>query len=192
MLAIGGNEIHQTSRILAATEGAIARGGAEIVNWSLGYTKCSAVSFPLRLLRRCYEDARVDAVAQDWQEFIQEHGDVLFVTSAGNEDVDAQFALPANIDEANLISVGATDREDGRARFGLGILGASNFGTSVDLAAPGIDVYAPRPGGTYDKNFSGTSAAAPFVTGVAAILKALDPEVAPQELASRLTSVFQR
>jgi hypothetical protein len=84
----------------------------------------------------------------------------------------------------NLISIGATGLEDERATFiNLPFLGAkSNFGSDVEISAPGVGVYAPKPGNLYedprgiDKKFSGTSAAAPMVTGVAAILKALEPE----------------
>jgi len=120
--------------------------------------------------------------------------DVLFVASAGNfefdflgfdvEGVDAELVVPANLGDNfnNVVTVGATDttlsREDSRASF-------SSFGSVVSVAAPGVAVYSPAPRGrgnfpigalNYDQFFSGTSAAAPMVTGVAAVLKTLEPE----------------
>ena len=85
----------------------------------------------------------------------------------------------------NLVVVGATNVNDERAVFGP--LEASNFGHTVNIAAPGIDVYAPKPGGGYDDNFSGTSAAAPLVTGVAGLIKAIKPALTPSEIKEILT-----
>ena len=76
---------------------------------------------------------------------------ILFVAAAGNDgtDNDAAPAYPASYDLANVISVAAIDHAGQAASF-------TNFGrTSVDLAAPGVDVYSTIPGSSY-ASFSGT------------------------------------
>lgn len=94
----------------------------------------------------------------------------LFVASAGNEamDTDAIPQYPASYDSPNVISVANTDNNDL-------LKDTSNYGvTSVDLAAPGKWIYSTMPGNTYGYK-SGTSMAAPHVSGVAALVKSQSP-----------------
>jgi hypothetical protein len=61
----------------------------------------------------------------------------------------------------------------------------SNWGERIDLAGPGEQIWAPRPGdlgNSYDFSFGDTSGAAPMVTGVAGLLKALKPELTPAQI----------
>ncbi len=110
---------------------------------------------------------------------IARHNDagILFVAAAGNDgtDNDAFPAYPASYDLANVISVAAIDHAGQAASF-------SNIGrTSVDLAAPGVDVFSTIPGNGY-ASFSGTSMAAPHVSGVVGLLAAANPQATAAEL----------
>ncbi len=115
----------------------------------------------------------------------------LIVCSAGNEqyNVDTTPSYPACYELDNIISVGATDSADELwEEFvpGKGIRGTNYGEENVDLFAPGSDIYVCTKTGGYQET-SGTSYAAPFVTGVAALLLSAHPELTPAQLKYFLT-----
>lgn len=100
-----------------------------------------------------------------------ESAGVLFVTAAGNNGTNNDLVpnYPASYPNKNILSVAATDRNDHLAAF-------SNFGSStVHLAAPGVSILSTLPRGQY-AFWSGTSMAAPHVSGAAALLWSLHPD----------------
>jgi subtilisin family serine protease len=101
---------------------------------------------------------------------------VLFVAAAGNECNNNDFngLYPASYNCDNIISVMASDAYDRRSIWPE-YPASSNWGpNSVDLAAPGTDIYTPGLGGTY-YYMDGTSAATPYVAGAAALVWATNP-----------------
>jgi subtilisin family serine protease len=95
----------------------------------------------------------------------------LFVAAAGNDftNTDAEPFWPSSYDTPNILSVGASDQFDRKAWF-------SNYGTrTVDLSAPGTNIYSTWRGGAY-RFADGTSMATPAVSGAAALAKAVFPD----------------
>ncbi len=137
--------------------------GADVINMSLGGTGYSAA-----------EQTAVDyAVAND----------VVVVAAAGN-DSDSTMNYPAGY--TGVLGVGATNNTDSRAPF-------SNYNASVDISAPGADIFSTMPGYAFfygarygdSMNYdymSGTSMATPVVAGVAALIKAKFPALTSAQI----------
>ena len=126
------------------------------------------------------DKAVVDAAMQ----YADQKG-VLLVHAAGNDghDNDTERNFPASRylsgqDVPNLITVGASSRLNSPelpAEF-------SNYGKqTVDLFAPGVDIYSATSANKY-ATYSGTSMAGPVVAGVAAVLKAYYPQLTAAQL----------
>ncbi len=106
---------------------------------------------------------------------------ILFVAAAGNNgtDNDKRAHYPSNYNLPNVISVAALDRTDSIASF-------SNYGIkTVHIAAPGRDILSTWLGDAY-RDASGTSMAAPHVSGVAALILASEPNLSVAKLRERI------
>ncbi|WP_167730253.1 S8 family peptidase [Terasakiella sp. SH-1] len=146
--------------------------GARIINMSLGgYGKTK--------------------MAKNVYDYLSKRG-VLVIAAAGNEANNNDERLksyPASYEAPGILSVAATNRRDQLAEF-------SNFGPrNVDIAAPGVKILStvPRdvkrdwPKSSYYST-SGTSMAAPVVSGAAALLLAQNPRLTNLQLKSMLMS----
>lgn len=98
---------------------------------------------------------------------------ITVVVSSGNDYSEAKYFKPANIEP--FITVGASDENNKRCGF-------SNFGNLVDIAAPGTNIYTSDQNGTFSNDFSGTSAAAPFVAAAAATVLMQNDKLSPAEV----------
>lgn len=102
------------------------------------------------------------------------------LAAAGNDGTnnDVRPHYPSNYDLDNIVAVAATDHNDKLAYF-------SQYGaTSVDLAAPGVDILSTVPGG-YD-TYSGTSMATPHVAGAATLIVSAYPQISNEQLRDAL------
>ncbi|MBI1316243.1 S8 family serine peptidase [bacterium] len=148
-----------------------ARNGAQVINMSFGKYYSMDSEMVARAIR------------------IAESKGVIMVHAAGNDAKNIDFAehypvYPEPRESPYWIEVGAHTTSLNKnypAPF-------SNYGLqSVDFFAPGYDIYAPVPGGnTYDF-YSGTSMAAPVVTGAVAFLLSYFPELKPSEIKALLS-----
>jgi subtilisin family serine protease len=103
---------------------------------------------------------------------------VTFAIAAGNSAADASGFSPARVESA--ITVAASDEADSQASF-------SNFGSLVDLYAPGVGITSSWNDGATN-TISGTSMATPHVAGAAALYLQSNPSATPADVAAALTA----
>jgi subtilisin family serine protease len=106
----------------------------------------------------------------------------IVVCAAGNENLD--IGLPVNAhypgNATNAVCVAATGaNSDARSNF-------SNYGTPVNVAAPGSSIYSTVIAGNGYQSWDGTSMASPVVAGVAGLIKSIHPNLTAAELKTRL------
>ncbi|KYK21595.1 hypothetical protein AYK21_00645 [Thermoplasmatales archaeon SG8-52-2] len=102
---------------------------------------------------------------------------VILVAAAGNYNTDFRL-YPGGYDE--VIAVAATNHEDNRAGF-------SNYGSWVDVCAPGVDVYSTLFNDTYT-SWSGTSMSTPTVAGLMGLILSKNPGFNQEEVRTIIRS----
>ena len=123
------------------------------------------------------------SIIEDAIDYAYSKGAIL-IASAGNSAADVYLFTPAA--NPKVITVGALDTDDKKADF-------SNFGTKIDVAAPGVDILSLRSSIPYICNLSisvgsnycrlsGTSLAAPHVAGLAALILSKHPEFTSEDI----------
>ncbi len=149
-----------SATIVAAVNWVTANGSAPaVVNMSLGGSSSGAINAAVN-----------DSINAGFS----------YVVAAGNSNANACSFSPANVN--NAITVGATENDDDRASY-------SNFGSCVDLFAPGSDIVSARTGTTSGSDImSGTSMAAPHVAGIAALYLQNNPFATPATVMSNILS----
>ncbi|HEY8978671.1 MAG TPA: type VII secretion-associated serine protease mycosin [Streptomyces sp.] len=108
----------------------------------------------------------------------------VIVASAGNDGTggNVKKTYPASYD--GVLAVAASDRNNERAAF-------SQSGDFVGVAAPGVDMISTVPGGGHCSD-NGTSFSAPYVAGVAALIKAKHPQWTAREVVAQIEQTAER
>lgn len=135
---------------------------ARVINMSLGDKRpCSA--------NPMFRDAINVALSQE----------SVIVAAAGNNQINTDTVTPASC--PGVLAVGAIDKSNQRSRWPSAIEPGSNYGPRVDIAAPGTEVLSTYKGKRYEAG-NGTSFAAPFVSGAAALLLSVNPDLKQQQV----------
>ena len=153
---------------------------SEIVDEAINYAESNEIGILNMSFSGNYHEAVNNAI---------ENYAGLIIASAGNDgkniDLLANEVYPACYNFDNIITVGASNIDDNLWNDyipGTYAANTSNYGaTTVDLFAPGEDIYTTNRNGGYS-TVSGTSFAAPFVTGVAALIKSYAPDLTPLQI----------
>ena len=169
----GDDEQAHTSDLITALDNIIARKRAHpkqpmVVNPSLGANVGTTTYGPI--------DRTVQAATQ---------AGITVVVAAGNKHVDASLVTPAHV--ADAVTVGACDPLDLFALF-------SNHGPVLDLLALGVEIPSLLPsqdGSVHTGRMSGTSVAAPHVSGAAARYLAVHPDATSLEVRDALVASSQ-
>ncbi len=141
--------------------------GADVINISQDTTK------PL---------SRTSALAEAVRKAISRN--VVVVASAGNDGLDGKTKNTYPAAFKGVLAVASSDRNNERAAF-------SQAGTFVDVAAPGVDIVSTVPGGGQCTD-NGTSFSAPFVAGVAALLKEKHPHWTTAQIVTQIEQTAER
>ncbi|MFC7373070.1 S8 family serine peptidase [Fictibacillus iocasae] len=111
-----------------------------------------------------YSEQEYDALFEAYKKGI------VIVAASGNED--ERVSYPAAFEF--VLSAGASDKNDEVTDF-------SNWGERLDLVAPGAEIWSTKLNNGYEM-VDGTSFSAPFVSGVAALMLAKQPDLTPQQI----------
>jgi thermitase len=137
-----------------------------------------AIDRGARIINMSFSGAEVSPILTEAVAYAQSRN-VVLVVAAGNES-SASPTYPAATDP--VIAVAATDQQDRRANY-------SNYGDWIDIAAPGTGIWSTYwSGASSYRADTGTSMAAPHVTGVIALLLSLRPELTPTDVEAILRS----
>jgi subtilisin family serine protease len=153
----------------------------DVDGWCLAYTSTILAAFDwaiqhgIQVINMSFGQSTYDQAEHVAIQAAVANGIVL-VAAAGNSN--GPVGYPAANPE--VIAVAATDELDARAPF-------SSYGPQVDVAAPGVDVLSTLPNNQY-ASYSGTSMASPHVTGLAALLRSVNPALTVDQVRTFITA----
>ncbi|MEW8626963.1 MAG: S8 family serine peptidase [Candidatus Thiodiazotropha sp.] len=160
------------------TDGIVWAAGAEITGLPINPNPAQVINMSLGGRSDSCPETALAAI-----DIARQRGATIVVAAGNNSEDSAGFA-PANC--PGVVTVAATDESGEIASF-------SNFGASVDLAAPGTSILSTHndgvigPGSESYRLMSGTSMSTPHVSGVVALLYSINPGIRPDEVADILT-----
>lgn len=129
-----------------------------------------AVEKKAHIINMSFGDEALSRYLQDVIYYAYQQG-VVLIASAGNSATD-KVHYPSGLPE--VISVGSSNENDGLAGF-------SNYGNTVDLIAPGTNIYSTAVDGKYN-SVNGTSFSAPIVSAVSALLLSQNAELSVEQI----------
>ncbi len=184
-MLVGGTVLRQSGERVVMRVPATSEAEAEAVADTL---RAVATVASAKTERQCFgaSDADFAALTDLYRARFLGHPDVMFVLSAGNSKIDVSDSFPSNIDAINVLTVGASDGSSDAATAGAATE-FTNTGASVDIAAPGVAVYAPTdftaPLNADDyRRVSGTSFSAPLTAGSIGLMLATDGTLNPEQI----------
>ena len=159
--------------------------GAQVINMSLGSTNRTKLFDAIAQLSACSipaptdpENTFIDPGYNADRQRCDAFGGAVVIAAAGNDASRRVKQYPAAEGAYGLLPVTASDSRRQLATF-------ANFGSWVNVAAPGEGITSALPGGGFG-TWSGTSMAAPLAAGVAALVKAQEPGLSANDLVRRL------
>ncbi len=151
---------------------AMADGGCYALYSNMAEAVIYAVDHGARVINISYGGTGYSSTLESAINYAVSKGAVFFA-SAGNDSASAVL-YPAAY--ANAIGVGATGSSDVRASW-------SNYGTALDIVAPGVGIWSGNNSGTYGA-VSGTSFASPLAAGLAALVLSVNPNLTSTQVRS--------
>ena len=162
------------ARILAIRAFGVARSGAESTSFVILKSLDYAAGHGAQIINMSFAGPKDSLV--DRGIAAAEAKGIVLVAASGNAGPKSPPLYPAA--SPGVIAVSATDAYDR-------LFPASNRGSHIAVAAPGVDVFLPAPGGKYQMT-SGTSFSAAYVSGLAALMVSRNPEIKPDDVRSIL------
>lgn len=154
--------------------------GCKVISMSLG-----SKVYPGQGPNAAYERAAADALSKG----------CIVVAAAGNDSrrsLQSFYPVGSPANCPSVMAVAALDSNLNVADFSNRGINSSIPGGSIDIAAPGVDVYSSWPMGMRYRTISGTSMATPHVAGILALLWEANPKATPQQIIGQLNLAAQK